>query len=213
MSKLNIAIVPVTEFQQNCTLMWNEDDNRGVVIDPGGDVQQIEAAIAETGMHAETILLTHGHLDHVGGAQELKDRLNARIVGPHLNDKELCEGVEKIAEAYGLGGQFNSVTPDQWLSEGDTVAIGGYDFDVYHCPGHSPGHVIFHSPELKFAHVGDVLFHRSIGRTDLPGGNHDQLISSIKTKLLPLGDEVGFVCGHGPGGTLGDERANNPFLQ
>ena len=213
MGKLNIAIVPVTEFQQNCTLMWNEDDFRGVVIDPGGDVQQIEAAIAETGMHVETILLTHGHLDHVGGAAELKERLNVDIVGPHLDDKELCEGVERIASMYGLAGQFNNVTPDKWLKEGDTVSIGGTEFEVYHCPGHSPGHVIFYSPELKFAHVGDVLFHRSIGRTDLPGGNHDQLIGSIKNKLLPLGDEVGFVCGHGPGSTLGDERANNPFLQ
>lgn len=213
MSKLNIAIVPVTEFQQNCTLMWNEENGAGVVIDPGGDVQQIEAAIAETGMHVEKILLTHGHLDHVGGAQELKERLGVQIIGPHIDDKSLCEGVEKVAEMYGMGGQFHNVTPDQWLSEGDVVSIGGQDFDVYHCPGHAPGHVIFHSKELKFAHVGDVLFHRSIGRTDLPGGDHEQLIASIKEKLLPLGDDVGFICGHGPGSNLGDERENNPFLQ
>lgn len=213
MSKLSVAVVPVTEFQQNCTLIWNEETKSGVVIDPGGDVPTIVSAIEETGITVEQILLTHGHLDHVGGAMELKDHLGVKIVGPHKDDKPICDSVEEVAEKYGLGGKFHNVTPDRWLNEGETVSIGGFDFEVYHCPGHAPGHVIFFSPQHNFAHVGDVLFSGSIGRTDLPGGDHNQLIHSIKSKVLPLGDDVGFICGHGPGSTLGKERASNPFLQ
>jgi glyoxylase-like metal-dependent hydrolase (beta-lactamase superfamily II) len=212
MINLQIGIVPVTSFQQNCALIWNQDTMKGVVVDPGGDVPQILAAIEQTGIEVEQILLTHGHLDHVGGAMELKEKLGVSITGPHIDDKPVCEGVEKVAAMYGLEGAFKNCTPDTWLNEGDTVTIGGARFDVYHCPGHAPGHVIFHSPEHKFVHVGDVLFKGSIGRTDLPGGNHDQLIASIKEKVLPLGDDVTFLCGHGPGGTLGEERRTNPFL-
>ena len=213
MEKLNIGIVPVTAFEQNCTLIWNEETKSGVVVDPGGDVPRIMQGIEQTGMKVDQILLTHGHLDHVGGAMELKEKLGVEITGPHLADEFLCSSVEKVAESYGLPGTFRSVVPDKWLEEGDVVQIAGFDFDVYHCPGHAPGHVIFYSDQHKFAHVGDVLFRGSVGRTDLPGGDHEQLIASIKNKLLPLGDEVGFICGHGPGGNLGEERKTNPFLQ
>ena len=208
-----VGIVPVTAFEQNCTLIWNDEDKKGVVIDPGGDVPRIRQAIDETGISVEIILLTHGHLDHVGGAMELKRELGVEIIGPHIDDKPLCEGVEKVAEMYGLGGQYHNVSPDRWLSEGDTLEIAGVTFNVLHCPGHAPGHVIFHSTEMKFAHLGDVLFRGSVGRTDLPGGDHDTLINSIKNEVLPLGDDVSFICGHGPGSTIGHERQTNPFLQ
>jgi len=213
MSKLNIAIVPVTPFEQNCTLMWDEDTKRGVIIDPGGDTDRIREAVNEIGMEVEQVLLTHGHLDHVGGAMEIKADYDVRIVGPHIDDKVLCDAVETVAAHYNMPDTFKNVSPDQWLKEGDTIDIAGFKFDVLHCPGHAPGHVVFFSPELNFAHVGDVLFSGSVGRSDLPGGNHEELIRSIKTKLMPLGDDVTFICGHGPGSTFGEERINNPFLQ
>lgn len=212
MGKLAAAIVTVTPFQQNCTLIWDDETKKGVVIDPGGEVDRIEAAIAETGIEVEMILLTHGHIDHAGGAEALKRKLGVDIVGPHKADKDLLESIEKQSEMFGVPGDFHNAYPDRWLEEGDTISIGGHVFDVYHCPGHAPGHVIFHNREAKFAHVGDVLFQGSIGRTDLPGGNHEQLIASIREKLIPLGDDVSFVCGHGPGSTIGRERQTNPFL-
>lgn len=212
MGKLAAAIVTVTPFQQNCTLIWDDETKKGVVIDPGGEVDRIEAAISETGIEVEAILLTHGHIDHAGGAEALKRKLNVEIVGPHRDDRELLESIEKQSEMFGVPGSFQNAYPDRWLDEGDTVSIGGHSFDVYHCPGHAPGHVVFHNKEARFAHVGDVLFQGSIGRTDLPGGNHEQLIASIKDKLFPLGDDVSFICGHGPGSTIGRERQTNPFL-
>lgn len=212
MGKLAAAIVTVTPFQQNCTLIWDDETKKGVVIDPGGEVDRIEAAIAETGIEVEMILLTHGHIDHAGGAEALKRKLGVDIVGPHKADKDLLESIEKQSEMFGVPGDFHNAYPDRWLEEGDTISIGGHVFDVYHCPGHAPGHVIFHNREAKFAHVGDVLFQGSVGRTDLPGGNHEQLIASIREKLIPLGDDVSFVCGHGPGSTIGRERQTNPFL-
>lgn len=212
MGQLAAAIVTVTPFQQNCTLIWDDETKKGVVIDPGGEVDRIEAAIAETGIEVEMILLTHGHIDHAGGAEALKRKLGVDIVGPHKADKDLLESIEKQSEMFGVPGDFHNAYPDRWLEEGDTISIGGHVFDVYHCPGHAPGHVIFHNREAKFAHVGDVLFQGSVGRTDLPGGNHEQLIASIREKLIPLGDDVSFVCGHGPGSTIGRERQTNPFL-
>lgn len=207
---LKAAIVQVTPFQQNCSLIWDEATGVGAVVDPGGDLDRIEAAIAEVGIKPEKILLTHGHIDHAGGAADLKAKLGLPIEGPHRADEFLLQGLEKQARAYGFSAR--NVTPDRWLSEGDRVTVGGHDFDILHCPGHSPGSVVFVNQAHKFALVGDVLFRGSIGRTDFPYGDHAALISAIKTKLLPLGDNVAFICGHGPGSTIGLERHSNPFL-
>lgn len=212
MKNLQIAVVPVTPFQQNCALIWDKESKNGVVVDPGGDIGSILSAIDETGINVERILITHGHIDHVGAAMELKEQLGVKIIGPHRDDEEMCARIEDQAEMFGVGGQYRNVTPDQWLEEGDTVDVGGFEFEVLHCPGHAPGHVVFFCKEISFIHVGDVLFAGSVGRTDLPGGNHEDLIQSIKSKLLPLGDDVQFICGHGPGSTIGKERVSNPFL-
>lgn len=210
---LQALIVPVTPFQQNCTLIWDVASKKGALIDPGGDVDKIAEAISRAEIDIETIFLTHGHIDHVGGAEEAKILFGVPIHGPGIDDKPLCEGIEKQAEMFGVPGKFRNVHPDMWLAEGDRIEIGGHRFEVFHCPGHSPGHLVFFNREARFAHVGDVLFNGSVGRTDLLGGDHETLIRSIKDKLLPLGDDISFICGHGPGGTFGHERLTNPFLQ
>jgi hydroxyacylglutathione hydrolase len=209
--KAGAIIVPVTLFEQNCTIIWHEPSKKAVVIDPGGNVDKIQAAIKQTGVTVEKIWLTHGHIDHVGGAAELREVLGAPIEGPHLADKFLLDNVVESGARFGMTGVRN-FTPDRWLDEGDRVEIGEIGFDILHCPGHSPGSVAYFNTEMRFAHVGDVLFNGSVGRTDLPGGSHATLISSIKNKLLPLGDDVGFICGHGAGSTFGQERRTNPFL-
>ena len=209
--KAGAAIIPVTPFQQNCLLLWCENSRRGVVFDPGGDVPAIVEAIKKVGVTVEQIWLTHGHIDHVGGAAELRERLNVPIVGPHIDDKFLLDHVVESGAGFGMTGVRN-FTPDRWLNEGDKVALGEMTFEILHCPGHSPGSVVFFNREMRFAHVGDVLFNGSVGRTDLPGGSHATLIQSITDKLLPLGDDVQFICGHGPGSTFGHERQTNPFL-
>ena len=210
---LKAAIVPVTPFQQNCTLIWDEASRSGAVVDPGGDLDRIEAGIAKAGITTvEKILLTHGHIDHAGGAAELKEKLGGiSIEGPHLADRFLLENLQQQAIHFGLDGVRN-VTPDRWLAEGDSVTVAGATFSVLHCPGHSPGSVVLVNAAQRFALVGDVLFRGSIGRTDFPYGDHEALIEAIKTKLLPLGDEYTFICGHGPMGTFGEERRSNPFL-
>ncbi|CAN5188041.1 MBL fold metallo-hydrolase [soil metagenome] len=210
-AKAGALIVPVSPFQQNCTLMWCEATRRATVIDPGGDVPQILAAIKQADVTVDQIWITHGHIDHVGGAAELRDELKVPIEGPHFDDKFLLDNVVKSGTNFGMTG-VRDFAPDRWLVEGDTVKVGQLAFDVYHCPGHSPGSVVFFNNDMRFAIVGDVLFNGSVGRTDLPGGDHAALISSIKTKLLPLGDNVGFICGHGPGSSFGHERMTNPFL-
>ena len=212
MGQLQIAIVPVTAFQQNCTLMWDADTMSGVVVDPGGDLDRIEQAISETGMTVGAIWLTHGHIDHAAGAMDLKERLSVEIIGPHKDDAPLLSGLEEQAKMFNLEGTVRNVSPDRWLAEGDKLNIEEHEFEVFHCPGHAPGHVVFYNAAASFAHVGDVLFSGSIGRTDLPGGDHQALIDSIKSKLMTWPDEVQFICGHGPASSIGKERASNPFL-
>lgn len=208
---LKAAIVQVTPFAQNCSLIWDDDSKLGAVVDPGGDVPRILSAIQELGLKIEKILITHGHLDHAGGATALKEALgDVPIEGPHFADKFLLDGIAAQARNYGF--EARNMTPDRWLDEGDTVTIAGRTFEVLHCPGHSPGSVVMVNKPQRFALVGDVLFRGSIGRTDFPYGDHAALIDAIRTKLLPLGDEFAFICGHGPTGTFGEERRTNPFI-
>ncbi|MEI8702479.1 MBL fold metallo-hydrolase [Mesorhizobium sp. ISC15] len=212
MGQLNASIVPVTAFQQNCTILFDMDDRQGVVVDPGGDIDKVLAVLKDNAINAGAIWITHGHIDHAGGAMELKEALGVQIIGPHEADRPLLANLENQAKLYGITDPVRNCMPDRFLSEGDTVSFGQHAFEVFHCPGHAPGHVVYHNRAAKFAHVGDVLFRGSVGRTDLPGGDHAALIASIKDKLLPLGDDVGFICGHGPGGRFGEERRSNPFL-
>lgn len=209
---LKAAIIPVTLFQQNCCLLWEETTGKGAVLDPGGEIDRILAAIAELKVEVEAILLTHGHIDHAGGAAELRDALaGPPILGPDPLDRFLLDGLEAQGAQYGLASR--NVLPDRWLAEGNTVGIGGHDFGVLHCPGHTPGHLAFVSTALRVALVGDVLFQGSIGRTDFPYGDQAALLAAIHGKLLPLGDDIAFVCGHGPGSSFGQERKRNPFLR
>ena len=212
MTKAKAILVPVTPFQQNCTILWCEASKRAVVVDPGGDLANIERAIAQAGVAVDKIWLTHGHIDHVGGAADLKASLKVSIEGPHRDDLFLLQHVAESARSFGIRNASN-VTPDRWLEDGDQVQVGELTFDVLHCPGHSPGSVVFFNPAQRLAIVGDVLFAGSIGRTDLPGGSHRQLLTSIRDKLLPLGDDVAIISGHGPTSTIGRERTTNPFLQ
>jgi len=212
MGALKGAVVPVTAFQQNCTVLWDDDTKRAVVVDPGGDVDRILDGIRQAGVTVERIWLTQGHLDHAGGAADLRDQLGGvPIEGPDRRDEFLLQGLEAQGAQYGF--QVRDVTPDRWLIEGDSVSLGEHRFDLLHCPGHTPGHVVYVNHAARFALVGDVLFQGSIGRTDFPYGDHAALIEAITTKLLPLGDDFAFLCGHGPGSTIGAERAGNPFLR
>jgi hydroxyacylglutathione hydrolase len=215
---LKAAIVPVTAFQQNCALIWDDDSKQATIVDPGGDVERILGAVDQLAIRPERILLTHGHLDHAGGAAALREQLIERsgqpipIEGPDERDSFLLDGLERQAADFGLPGVRN-VRPDRWLREGDTVDVAGHAFEVLHCPGHTPGHVVFVCRDAGFAIVGDVLFRGSIGRTDFPYGDTEALLRAIHDKLLPLGDEIAFICGHGPGSTFGAERRENPFLR
>jgi hydroxyacylglutathione hydrolase len=209
---LQAGIVTVTPFQQNCTLLFDDATKLGAVVDPGGDLDRIEAGIAKAGVTVEKILLTHGHVDHAAGAAELKEKLGGiPIEGPHEDDRFLLDSLVEAGAAFGMMDARN-VTPDRWLNEGDTVTVAGATFSVLHCPGHSPGSVVLFNADQRFALMGDVLFRGSIGRTDFPYGDHDALIEAIKTKVFPLGDDVVFICGHGPMSKIGDERTSNPFV-
>ena len=220
MPALKAAIIQVTPYQQNCTIIWDDDSKQAAVIDPGGDVERILGAIDELGVRVEKILLTHGHMDHAGGADALRAALRERagdptacpVIGPDERDLFLLQNLARQGVATGLA-DARDVQPDQWLRDGDSLHVGPHAFQVLHCPGHTPGHVVFVNVVARVAIVGDVLFRGSIGRTDFPYGDHAALISAIREKLLPLGDDIGFACGHGPGSTFGHERVNNPFLQ
>lgn len=207
---LKFAILPVTPLQQNCTLFWDETTKAGAVVDPGGDLDDIGRAIAELGITIEKILLTHGHIDHAAGAADLAATLKVPIEGPHEADRFLLDQLPTQGLMFQIPAK--AVTPDRWLDEGDQVTVAGHTFDIFHCPGHSPGSVVYLHRAQRITLVGDVLFRGSIGRTDFPYGDHDALVTAIKTKLLPLGDDIGFICGHGPTGSFGVERRTNPYL-
>ena len=203
-------MVPVTPLQQNCSIVWCTATMKAAVVDPGGDLDRIRAAVAAQGVTVEKILLTHGHIDHAGEAKPLADLLGVAIEGPHEDDRWLLETLAEDGVKYGIAGV--PFLPDRWLVEGDTVTIGDLVLDVYETPGHTPGHVVFHHAPSKLALVGDVLFQGSVGRTDFPRGNHPQLIASIIDKLWPMGAETAFIPGHGPASTFAHERANNMFV-
>ncbi len=206
------AITPVTAFAQNSSLLWCTKTQKAAVIDPGGDIDKILRSIEEKGVQLESILLTHGHIDHIGATAELAELTGVPIVGPHLDDQFLLNSLDEYGEMLNLE-HSGSFTPSRWLDDGDEVSIGDQTLSVMHCPGHTPGHIVFYHAPSKLAVVGDVLFQGSIGRTDFPRGNHADLINSIKAKLFILEDEVEFIPGHGPISTIGQERRHNPFLQ
>jgi hydroxyacylglutathione hydrolase len=212
MSNFQITLIPITPFQQNCSIVFDNESKRGAVVDPGGEVDRILAAIAQTGVTIEKILITHGHIDHAGGAAELREKLGVPIEGPNKEDDFILQTLPETGLQYGMT-DARVVTPDRWLVEGDLVDVAGFSFRVIEAPGHSPGSVVFFCEAQRFALMGDVLFKGSVGRTDLRKSNHQHLMDSIKRKILPLGDDVVFLPGHGSASRIGDERLSNPFIQ
>jgi glyoxylase-like metal-dependent hydrolase (beta-lactamase superfamily II) len=208
---MRIAVVPVTPFQQNCSVIWCERTRRAAVIDPGGDLEQVEQVLQQEGLTLEKVVLTHAHIDHAGATAELARRTAVPIEGPHEGDLFWIEQMPAQARMFGFA-HGESFTPTRWLHDGDTVKVGDETLEVIHCPGHTPGHVVLFHRTGRFAIVGDVLFAGSIGRTDFPQGNHEQLLRSIRERLFPLGDDITFLPGHGPTSTFGEERAHNPFV-
>ena len=208
---MNIVVIPVTPFQQNCSLLCCEETGKAAVVDPGGEIDTILQEAKSNNVEIEKIFVTHAHIDHAGGVAELSRRLSVPVEGPHKEDKFWIDLIEEQGAAFGFPGA-EPFEPDRWLQQGDTIKFGNIELEVYHCPGHTPGHVIFFQRESQLAIVGDVLFQGSIGRTDFPKGDHATLIKSIKDNLWPLGDEVEFVPGHGPTSTFGHERLTNPFV-
>lgn len=207
---MRVAIIPVTAFQQNCSLIWCTETMRGALVDAGGDLDRLKDGVKRHGVTLEKLLVTHGHLDHCGMTGVLARELDLPIEGPHEEDRFWIELLDDPTKRYGLEGE--SFEPDRWLHDGDTVTVGALTLDVLHCPGHTPGHVVFFHAGSRLALVGDVLFQGSIGRTDFPRGNHQHLLDSITGKLWPLGDDVSFVPGHGEVSTFGHERQTNPFV-
>ena len=212
MSKLDLRLIPVTPFQQNCSLLWDTDTMDGVLVDPGGEADKIMDAAKELGVTIKEIWLTHGHLDHAGGAEDIRAALKIPVIGPHKDDQFWMDDIEKHWANYGHAGMGKNIVPDRYLEDGETLTLGDVEFGVAHTPGHTPGHVVIYNQDIKIAFVGDVLFRGSIGRTDFPKGNHQQLLDSITSKLWPLGGDMRFVPGHGPMSTFGVERADNPFV-
>ncbi|MDF1782181.1 MAG: MBL fold metallo-hydrolase [Alcanivoracaceae bacterium] len=208
---MKYAILPVTAYEQNCSFIVCEDTNRLAIVDPGGNIDEILQAIKQLGATPEKILVTHAHIDHVGVVAELAERLSLPIEGPHREDQFWIDLLPQQAQMMGFP-ESKAFTPTRWLDDGDAVSVGNIHFDVLHCPGHTPGHIIFYQPDEKLAWVGDVIFSGSIGRTDFPRGDHEQLIHSIRNKLFLLGDEVSFIPGHGPMSTFGQEKQTNPFV-
>lgn len=208
---LKAKLIPVTPLQQNCSLIWCDETMEGAFVDPGGEPDRLLAQAKAEGVTLTKLLLTHGHLDHAGGAQTLKERLGLPIIGPHREDQFWLDQIEEQAARYDIPG-LRCCTPDQWLEEGAEIIVGHLVLQVLHCPGHTPGHIVFYEKNKNVAFVGDVIFKGSIGRTDFPRGNRDDLIASITTKLWPLGDAVTFVPGHGPLSTFGIERQSNPYV-
>lgn len=208
---LKYRVIPVTPFEQNCTLLWCTETHKAAVVDPGGDLDRIRAAAKAEGVTLEKILLTHAHIDHAGGTAELAKSEGLPIEGPHKEDNFWIQGLAMQAQMFGFPAP-EVFTPNRWLEDGDTVTVGNETLEVLHTPGHTPGHVVFFHRGSRLAQVGDVLFNGSIGRTDFPKGDYNTLIHSIREKLFPLGDDVSFICGHGPMSTFGQERATNPFV-
>ncbi|MBA56434.1 MAG: hypothetical protein CMK89_18440 [Pseudomonadales bacterium] len=209
---LKYRIIPVTPFDQNCSLIWCDETMQGAVVDPGGDLDRVYAAVKAEGVTLDKILLTHAHIDHAGATADLSDEQSLPIIGPHQGDDYWIQGLAEQGKMFGFK-EARVFEPTQWLQDGESVQVGNVTLSVLHCPGHTPGHVVFFDPVTKLAIVGDVLFNGSIGRTDFPGGNHATLISSIKDKLFSLGDDVEFIPGHGPMSTFGYEKKTNPFVR
>lgn len=207
---LKFQIVRVTPFEQNCTLLWCDETMCAAVVDPGGDLHRIASTVDKYQLNLERILVTHGHIDHAGGVADLRERLSLPVEGPNREDLFWIDNMPQQADVYGFA-PVRSFDPDRWLGQGDIVRFGNVELQVLHCPGHTPGHVVFYNETARLALVGDVLFKGSVGRTDFPKGDFDTLINSIHEKLWPLGDDVVFIPGHGPTSTFGEERVNNPF--
>jgi len=208
---LHYQTIPVTPFQQNCSIVWCEATRRAAIIDPGGDLEELLAAVKALGVTLEQIWITHAHVDHAAGTADLAEQLGLPIYGPHEEDQFWIDGLAQAAQMYGFP-PAKPFVPTRWLHDGDTLTLGEQTVSVRHCPGHTPGHVVFHAPQIKRAFVGDVLFAGSIGRTDFPRGDYDTLIASITKRLWPMGDDTVFIPGHGPESTFGRERVSNPFV-
>ena len=209
---MQVGVVPVTAFQQNCSIIHDEKTNKGAVVDPGGDLELLLGYIEQEGIEIDKIILTHAHIDHAGATSELAAHFKVPVIGPHREDQFLIESLPVQGQMFGVA-SAKSFVPDRWLEQGDVVEVGEERFEVRHCPGHTPGHVVLYNEKHKFALVGDVLFQGSIGRTDLPRGDHATLLNSIREQLLTLPDDTTFLPGHGPTSTIGAERRTNPFLR
>ena len=211
-SDIQLRVIPVTPLQQNCSMIWDTATMEGVFVDPGGEPEKLMNAAKEAGVTIKELWLTHGHLDHAGAAEDLREELGTPVIGPHKEDLFWLEQIETQYAKYGMPGMGKDVVPDRYLEDGDVLKLGNTEFQVVHTPGHTPGHVVIYNQDLKIAFVGDVLFRGSIGRTDFPRGDHATLIKSIKEKLWPLGSDMRFVPGHGPASTFGQERKDNPYV-